>query len=64
MQLTIQGWILNIFPGECNGLIQPLDVGMNKLLKCANKMKWVDWMMDVELNGDTTTPHLPEDVAE
>ena len=29
--------------GECTGLIQAVDAGMNKLIKFAIQMNWVNW---------------------
>ena len=43
-------------PCGFTGLTQVVDVGMNKLLKCAIKKKWFDWMINFRLNGDAT-PH-------
>ena len=47
---------LEHIPDRCIKLIQAVDIGLNKLLKCAFQNKWVDKMMDVRLNADTTPP--------
>ncbi len=32
-------------PGGCMGLLQPLDVGLNKPLKVRLSASWEEWMM-------------------
>ncbi len=31
--------------GECTGLLQPLDVGINKPFKCRMRSMWEEWMI-------------------
>ena len=33
-------------PGGCTGLCRPLDVGLNKPLKCYIRKEWNNWMLD------------------
>jgi hypothetical protein len=35
-------------PAGCTYLCQPIDVGINKPIKCGLRGKWEDWMVDGE----------------
>lgn len=43
-------------PGGCTGLVQPVDVGINKPLKNRIKELWDEWMDTVDLDGDVVPP--------
>jgi hypothetical protein len=45
-------------PAGCTYLCQPVDVGINKLIKTAMREKWEDWMLDGEgmVNGAAKEP--------
>lgn len=49
---------------RCNGLYQPVDVGINKLLKNPIQGKqWEAWTIEEGLASGTTLPPLREDIS-
>ena len=51
-------------PGECTGLCQPLDVGINKPVKCRVRSRWEEWMIyGIEKHGTVVLPSRKEVLA-
>jgi len=50
-------------PGGCTGLLQPLDVGINRPYKVRIRAKWEEWMMDSIDRYDEIRAPLREDVS-
>ena len=45
-------------PAGCTYLCQPIDVGINKPIKCGLRVKWEEWMVDGDgiVNGQAKQP--------
>ena len=45
-------------PAGCTYLCQPIDMGINKLIKCGLCAKWEEWMVDGDgiVNGQAKEP--------
>ena len=45
-------------PAGCTYLCQPIDVGLNKSIKCGMREKWEDWMLEGDgiVNGVAKEP--------
>ncbi len=50
-------------PGGCTGLVQPVDVGINKPLKNLIREKWEQWMMEVGIVEAKTKKPSRESLA-
>ncbi len=48
--------IINILPGGCTGLCQPVDIGIGKLLKSRARHHWESWMIDEGINNVVSRP--------
>lgn len=47
-KINALGVAVEHIPGGCTGLLQPVDVGIGKPLKCRVKQRWSDWMIEKE----------------
>jgi hypothetical protein len=47
-------------PGGCTGLCQPLDVGINKHLKCHIRQMWNEWMVEEGIMDGNAVPPTRE----
>ena len=47
-------------PAGCTYLCQPLDVGINKTIKCGMREKWEDWMLEGAGIVDGATKELTQ----
>ena len=50
-------------PGGCTGILQPLDVGINRPYKVRIRAKWEEWMMDTIDRYGEIRPPTREDVS-
>ena len=50
-------------PGGCTGLIQPVDVGVNKPFKCHLRKQWERWMLEEGIVNGKTIPPSREQIA-
>jgi hypothetical protein len=50
-------------PGGCTGLLQPLDVGLNKPFKVRVRVSWEEWMMAMIDNHGVIESPTREDIA-
>ena len=50
-------------PGGCTGMLQPLDVGINRPYKVRIRAKWEEWMMDTIDRYGEIRPPTREDVS-
>ena len=50
-------------PGGCTGLLQPLDIGINRPYKGRIRAKWEEWMMDSIDRYDEIRAPLCKDVS-
>ena len=51
-------------PGGCTGLVQPVDVGVNKPFKCRLKDEWEAWMLREGIFDTKTRPPSREHIVQ
>jgi transposase len=54
---------VEIIPGGCTCLCQPVDVGINKPLKNRIRQQWEEWMVQEGLETGTTAPPKRQDIV-
>jgi hypothetical protein len=54
--ITALGVQVHHIPGGCTGLIQPVDVGINRPLKSKIRSMWEEWMIEEGIGYGITRP--------
>jgi hypothetical protein len=54
---------VRIIPGGCTPLVQPVDIGINRPLKCKLRELWECWMVEVGLRQGRTQPPKRRQIA-
>ena len=55
-KINALGVAVEHIPGGCTGLLQPVDVGIGRPLKCRVKQRWSDWMIEKEATNAFKPP--------